>query len=139
PRETPQDAAVEPSEVVAPVPTAEPAQSEAVAEAPVTDIPATDAPKARRTRSRRGARPAATEAVEVAEAPFARPIAAAAPAPEAPTPATTPQDRPVQETHLRHSDRRGDNASPEPQRSNGRPFGEGDVPAFLRRPVSIKG
>jgi hypothetical protein len=47
-------------------------------------------------------------------------------------------DRPVQETHLRQSDRRGDNAAPEAQRSNGRPFGEGDIPAFLRRPVSLK-
>ncbi|HRJ64299.1 MAG TPA: hypothetical protein PLR59_08115, partial [Brevundimonas sp.] len=78
---------------------------------------------------RRGAKSVATEAVEVAEAPAAV---------VAPTPATPSQDRPVQETHLRQSDRRGDNASPEPQRSNGRPFGEGDIPAFLRRPVSIK-
>lgn len=45
----------------------------------------------------------------------------------------------MQETHLRQSDRRGDRADARPERSNGRPFGEGDVPAFLRRPVSIKG
>ncbi|WP_439478737.1 DEAD/DEAH box helicase [Brevundimonas sp.] len=129
PRETPQDAAVEPSEVVAPVPTAEPVKTEAAVDAPAIDTPTTDAPRPRRTRSRRGARPAAAEAVEAAEAP----VAAVAAIPAAPS-----QDRPVQETHLRQSDRRGDNASPEPQRSNGRPFGEGDVPAFLRRPVSLK-
>jgi hypothetical protein len=45
----------------------------------------------------------------------------------------------VQETHLRQSDRRGGAVEPESQRSDGRPFGESDVPAFLRRPVSIKG
>ncbi len=133
PRETPRDAVVEPSEVVAPVPTAEPVKTEAAVDAPANDIPATDGPKPRRTRSRRGGRPAAAEAVEIAEAPEARPVVAVAPTPAAPS-----LDRPVQETHLRQSDRRGDNASPEPQRSNGRPFGEGDVPAFLRRPVSLK-
>ena len=133
PRETPQDAAAEQSEVAAPVPTAEPVKTEAVVEAPAIDSPTSDAPKPRRTRSRRGARPAAAEAVEVAEAPAAKPVAAVVPTPAAPS-----QDRPVQETHLRQSDRRGDNASAEPQRSNGRPFGEGDVPAFLRRPVSLK-
>jgi hypothetical protein len=47
-------------------------------------------------------------------------------------------ERPVQETHLRQSDRRGDRADAQPERSNGRPFGEGDVPAFLRRPVSTR-
>ena len=133
PRETPQDAAVEPSEVVAAVPTADPAKTEAGVEALATDTAMSDAPRPRRTRSRRGTKPAATEAVEVAEAPVAGPVAVAAPTPVAPS-----QDRPVQETHLRQSDRRGDNARPEPQRSNSRPFGEGDVPAFLRRPVSLK-
>ena len=130
PRETPKDAAAEASEVVAPVPTAEPVNTEAAVEAPAIDTPSSDAPKPRRSRSRRGTKPAGTEAVEVAED---------AAAVVAPTPAVPSQDRPVQETHLRQSDRRGDNASPEPQRSNGRPFGEGDIPAFLRRPVSIKG
>ncbi len=139
PRETPQDATAAPSEVVAPVPAAEPAKTEAAFEAPATGTPTADTPRPRRTRSRRGSRSAATENVEGAEAIVAPPVAAAAPAPAAPAPATPSQDRPVQETHLRQSDRRGDNANAEPQRSNGRPFGEGDIPAFLRRPVTIKG
>ncbi|MDI6623976.1 MAG: hypothetical protein QME55_04535, partial [Brevundimonas sp.] len=49
------------------------------------------------------------------------------------------QDRPTQEAHLRQSDRRGARPAEETQRSNGRPFGEAEVPAFLRRAVSIKG
>ncbi|MBU1540337.1 MAG: RNA helicase, partial [Alphaproteobacteria bacterium] len=79
---------------------------------------------------------AAAAAAEVAE-PAPTPAARAAPSETRPTPATS--DRPVQETHLRQSDRRGDSAAQESQRSNGRPFGEGDIPAFLRRPVSLKG
>ena len=133
PRETPQDAAIETVSAAAPAPAPEPTKAEITVEAPATDIPATDASRPRRTRSRRGTKPAASEVMEVAEAPAAGPVVAAATAPAAPAP-----DRPVQETHLRQSDRRGDNASPEPQRSNGRPFGEGDVPAFLRRPVSLR-
>ena len=134
PRETAQDTAVEPSEVVAPVPVAEPAKIEAAVEAPA-DSSTSDSPKPRRTRSRRGSRSTAAESVDGT----ATPVAAAPPAAPTPTLATLSQDRPVQETHLRQSDRRGDNANAEPQRSNGRPFGEGDIPAFLRRPVSIKG
>ncbi len=134
PRETPQAEAAEPSEVVAPVPTVEPARAEAAVEATAADTSTDDSPKPRRTRSRRGSRSAAAEPVASAESP----VAAATPVSPVPTPAAPSTDRPVQETHLRQSDRRGDTASPEPQRSNGRPFGEGDVPAFLRRPVSIK-
>ncbi|TAJ62117.1 DEAD/DEAH box helicase [Brevundimonas sp.] len=126
-RETPPDAALEPA------PTPEPAAAEIADEILAADVPTADAPKPRRTRSRRGARPAAAESAVSADAPAAAPVAAAADAPVAASP-----DRPVQETHLRQSDRRGDSASPEPQRSNGRPFGEGDVPAFLRRPVTLK-
>jgi superfamily II DNA/RNA helicase len=133
PRETSPVAAVEPSEVVAPVPIAEPAKTEATVEPPAIDAPMSDTPRPRRTRSRRGTKPVAAGSGEASEAPVASPVPAAARTPVAPS-----QDRPVQETHLRQSDRRGDNASPEPQRSNGRPFGEGDVPAFLRRPVSLK-
>ncbi len=132
PRETPQDAALESSEVVAPA--AAPANAE-VSGTPASEVPSTDVPKPRRTRSRRGAKPSAVaETVEASEAPAARPVAAADTAPATPGP-----DRPVQETHLRQSDRRGDGAAPEAQRSNGRPFGEGDVPAFLRRPISRQG
>ncbi|MBU3969230.1 MAG: DEAD/DEAH box helicase, partial [Alphaproteobacteria bacterium] len=130
-RETPRDAAVEPA------PAPEPAV-EIADEIPAADVPTGDAAKPRRTRSRRGARPAAAEAAVTADAPAAAPspapVAAAADAPVAASP-----DRPVQETHLRQSDRRGENAGAEPQRSNGRPFGEGDIPAFLRRPVPLKG
>jgi superfamily II DNA/RNA helicase len=139
PRETPQDATAAPAEVVEAVPTAEPAMTEAAFEAPATGTPTADTPKPRRTRSRRGSRSAATENAEGAEAIVAPAVAAAPPTPATPGSATPSQDRPVQETHLRQSDRRGDNANAEPQRSNGRPFGEGDIPAFLRRPVSIKG
>jgi hypothetical protein len=77
------------------------------------------------------------EAAEVTEAVVAEPAPVAVPASTA-APAAPSQDRPVQETHLRQSDRRGDSGSPEPRRSNGRPFGEGDIPAFLRRPVLPK-
>ena len=95
----------------------------AAAEAPVDDA---EAP-ARRTRSRRGgrsSRPAADAAVEA-------PILAAAAEPAS-------RERPAQEAHLRQSDRRGARAEAEPQRANGRPFGEAEVPAFLRRAVSTK-
>jgi len=122
-RETPTETAAE----------ASPAPSEAVASVEAEAAPAraveTEAAPSRRSRSRRSTRPAADAAVPIAAAPAAIVEAPAAPAP----------DRPVQETHLRQSDRRGDRAEAEPQRSNGRPFGESEVPAFLRRPVSIKG
>jgi superfamily II DNA/RNA helicase len=127
-RETPREASAEPVEAAVP----EPVKTEVANEAPADVTPASDAPKPRRTRSRRGAKPAATTDAAEAQVPAAAPAASEAPA-------APPQDRPVQETHLRQSDRRGDSANPEPQRSNGRPFGEGDVPAFLRRPVSLKG
>jgi superfamily II DNA/RNA helicase len=126
PRETPQDSVVETAEAAAPV------KTEAAAEAPEAENAAPEGTKPRRTRSRRGSRPAPSDAIETS-APSPVPAAV----PEA-APAAASPERPVQETHLRQSDRRGDNASPEPQASNGRPFGEGDVPAFLRRPVSLK-
>ena len=131
-RQASPEAVAETSEVVAPVEAAEPAQAEAAVETPASETPTTDSARPRRTRSRRGARPAAAEVAESAPAPAVK-----AGAVETPTAPATP-DRPVQETHLRQSDRRGDNAVPEPQRSNGRPFGEGDIPAFLRRPISLK-
>jgi superfamily II DNA/RNA helicase len=85
----------------------------------------------RRSRSRRGSRSSA-EAVAALEA------AAPAPKPEPAADLVPSPERAVQETHLRQSDRRGGTVEPESRRSNGRPFGESDVPAFLRRPVSIK-
>jgi superfamily II DNA/RNA helicase len=118
PVETAADAPPAPAEAVASIEAAPPPSVEA------------DAAPSRRSRSRRSARPATDAAV--AEAPA--PAEAIAEAPAVPAP-----DRPVQETHLRQSDRRGGRADAEPQRPNGRPFGESEVPAFLRRPVSIKG
>ncbi|MDI1326922.1 MAG: DEAD/DEAH box helicase [Brevundimonas sp.] len=122
------------------VPVDAPAPVEASAEA-VAAPEAAAAPAARRSRSRRSAKPASaveTQAAAPERKPADRePVSTPAPAP-APVP-TVQSDRPVQETHLRQSDRRGDRADAQPERSNGRPFGEGDVPAFLRRPVSIKG
>jgi len=106
----------------------------AVAETPAAparaETPAGDAEApARRTRSRRGGRSSKPAADAPAEAPAETPAPVAEPA---------SQERPAQEAHLRQSDRRGGRAEAEPQRANGRPFGEAEVPAFLRRAVSIK-
>jgi len=131
-RATLQDPAVAP-EGLAPVPTGDPTIKAAAIEASTPDAPASDPARPRRTRSRRGSRPIAEGATESVEIRTAVPDAAVAPTRAAPSP-----DRPVQETHLRQSDRRGDRAGAEPKHSNGRPFGEGDIPAFLRRPASIK-
>ena len=87
--------------------------------------------RSRRSRSRRGAKTAAPETAGDTVEPAAEASVAAV---EAAAP-----ERPPQEAHLRQSDRRGARPAAEPQRSNGRPFGESEVPAFLRRPVSIKG
>jgi superfamily II DNA/RNA helicase len=120
-------AAAEPAEA--------PQAAPAVVEAPPTPVraetPADDAESpvpARRTRSRRGGR----SARPVTDAPVE------APAEISTATAPVPQERPTQEAHLRQSDRRGARAEAEPQRANGRPFGESEVPAFLRRPVSVK-
>ena len=115
-------------------PTGEPTMKPAAMEASTADGPASEPAKPRRTRSRRSSRSTADGATRSVEIQTAAPVAAVAPARAAPP---TP-DRPVQETHLRQSDRRGDRAGAEPKHSNGRPFGEGDIPAFLRRPASIK-
>ena len=133
-RETPQDQSVEPAAAAAPDSAAEPANSALPANTSVTEPNSPASPKPRRTRSRRGSKSAAADVVETAGHPTGLPEAAPVAVASA-----SPQDRPVQETHLRQSERRGDNAGAEPQRSNGRPFGEGDIPAFLRRPTSLKG
>jgi superfamily II DNA/RNA helicase len=127
-RETPVEA---PAAAIEPAPEAT-APVEAVrATAPGPAAPAAGAAPARRSRSRRGARSSLDTPVEN-PAPAPAPVPVQAPVAAAP-------DRPVQETHLRQSDRRGARAEPEAQRSNGRPFGESDVPAFLRRPVPAQG
>ena len=124
------------AERAAPIETAAPVLTSAEA---VAEPDTASAPTARRSRSRRSSKPAS--AVESDGAAPARKPAGHAPVfTPAPAPVSTSQtDRPVQETHLRQSDRRGDRADAQPEHSNGRPFGEGNVPAFLRRPVSIKG
>jgi superfamily II DNA/RNA helicase len=128
-REVPQGPTVEPAVAIAP----EPATSRTAADTSIAEVTDVDSPRPRRTRSRRGSKVAAAEVAGTVETPIVLPaVAPVAAVPE------LPQDRPVQETHLRQSDRRGDNAGAEPQRSNGRPFGEGDIPAFLRRSVSLK-
>ena len=108
-----------------------PVEVKAPAQAP-TQAPA-EAPPVTRSRSRRASKPKppATEIAPIA------PVAASPTPPLADEPAAV-VERPAQEAHLRQSDRRGDRAEPEALRSNGRPFGEGDVPAFLRRPISRK-
>ena len=133
-REIPQDTAAGPAELEAPAPIAEPTDTDTALESSAAEVPDAGPARPRRTRSRRGSRSAAPETIESPETPDAVPVVA-----EASTPATPAPDRPVQETHLRQSDRRGDIASTEPQRSNGRPFGEGEIPAFLRRPATLKG
>ena len=129
----PDAAPVAPAEPVAPV------EAPAPVEASADPAAETAAPAARRSRSRRSAKPTTAAAETPAAAPERKPADRAPAAAAAPAPAAPSSDRPVQETHLRQSDRRGDRADAQPERSNGRPFGEGDVPAFLRRPVSIKG
>ena len=111
--------------------------AEAVAEAPPASVadeaPAPAEGRARRSRSRRGGDSARTSVETVAESGEA-----AAPAPVAAAEASSPE-RPAQEAHLRQSDRRGARPAAEAPRSNGRPFGEAEIPAFLRRTVSSRG
>ena len=122
-----------------PAPPVEPDAPVQVSTEVVPELASAAAPAARRSRSRRSAKASSAAGAEVAaSAPGpaeSTPVFASAPVPVT----ATLSDRPVQETHLRQSDRRGDRADAQPERSNGRPFGEGDVPAFLRRPVSLKG
>ncbi|HZV85489.1 MAG TPA: DEAD/DEAH box helicase [Brevundimonas sp.] len=129
--------AAEAVQAVAHAPSPEPAEAPTpgAAAAPA----ASDAAAPRRSRSRRSrsgpasiATPAPAEAVAIAEA---APVEVA---PVEAEPAAPAAQRPVQETHLRQSDRKGERGAPDAERSNGRPFGEGDVPAFLRRPVTVR-
>jgi superfamily II DNA/RNA helicase len=97
---------------------------------PATVAPAAEEAAPRRSRSRRsrsGATPVAAAAVPET-----------APAPVEAAPAAPVTERPVQETHLRQSDRKGQQAAADPSRSNGRPFGENDIPAFLKRPAPVR-
>ncbi len=93
--------------------------------------PAENAEKpADRSRSRRGRRSSKpTEAAPVEDVVESAPVETFAPA---------VSERPAQKAHLRQSDRRGQQDDSEPRASNGRPFGDSEIPAFLRRPVSLK-
>jgi superfamily II DNA/RNA helicase len=122
----------------------ETSQAEAVEAAPVVDTPAApvvsdrsaapDAePGARRTRSRKPRSGAAVEAVETHVVAAAEPVAE-----QAPVPARAPREQAAPQ--LRQADRRpggGNERELEPARE-GRGFGA-DIPAFLRRPVTLKG
>jgi superfamily II DNA/RNA helicase len=84
-----------------------------------------------RSRSRRGRRSSSSDA---AAAPVAEaPVADAAPTVE-PTPAPRSEHKPA----LRQSGRRGDAEKPA-AKTNGRPFGEDEIPAFLRRSAYPRG
>ncbi|HYD29128.1 DEAD/DEAH box helicase [Brevundimonas sp.] len=129
PAATPAEAAAETVETVQVAPEAPPSPAEPQAAEPRTP--------SRRSRSRRGgARSAAAPAETSVETGAS--TEAEAPVETTTTPEAAAPARPAQQAHLRQSDRRGARAEAEPQRTNGRPFGESEVPAFLRRPVSIK-
>ena len=116
---------------------ARPRREDAPVEAAVEDVvvPAVaeeaEAAPARRTRSRRGK--AVTEAPVDA---VAAPVEAAPAVVEAE--ATAPREPRRERGRGRNADRR-DAAAEEPRQGNGRPFGDAEIPAFLRRPVTIRG
>ncbi|HEY0928197.1 MAG TPA: hypothetical protein VGE03_16155, partial [Brevundimonas sp.] len=68
----------------------------------------------------------------------------AAPAPVEAAPAVVEAEAPAareprrERGRGRNADRR-DAAVEEPRQGNGRPFGDAEIPAFLRRPVTIRG
>jgi superfamily II DNA/RNA helicase len=113
----------------------EPAEAPAAA---TPEAPAQAVSEPRRGRSRRATRPESPVETSAAE-PAA--VAAVEPAAEAAAPARSVE--PVREAPSRN--RRGRNAAPAAAAEapaarpsgNGRPFGEADVPAFLRRPVRV--
>ncbi|CAN5423181.1 DEAD/DEAH box helicase [soil metagenome] len=113
-----------------------------VAQAPQAQTASTDAEPARRTRSR-SRKPRSGAPAEAARAPVVEtvvaeaPAAVAAPVAALAEPARAPREQAAQ---LRQADRRpggGNERELEPARE-GRGFGA-DVPAFLRRPVTLKG
>ncbi|CAL1691890.1 ATP-dependent RNA helicase RhlE [Brevundimonas subvibrioides] len=109
------------------------APADPVVRAPVADAPvASDEAPARRTRSRRSSKASAPAA-------STEPVTPVAEAPTIVEPTAEPR-QPAAEPRLRQADRRpGGRAGhdPAPVRE-GVGFG-GDVPAFLRRPVTLKG
>ena len=107
----------------------EDAAVEVAAEQPVlVEAAAEDAAPARRSRSRRGAKPVVETPVEAAFAAEA--------APEVVEEAREPRR---ERGRGRDRDRNDRREADEPRAVSGRPFGDADIPAFLRRPVTIKG
>ena len=149
---TPRAKAVDAPAVEAPV-----ARVAAAPSPPPSDAGTEEAP--RRARSRRTPKSAAACPAPI-DAPVAEPSAAPA-APErtrsrtrsrsakpdrapqvdaAPVVPEAPAARPVQEPRLRQVDRRAGAEAAEPAiAGTGKAFGESDVPAFLRRPATLKG
>ncbi len=145
----PRGKAVEAPAVEAPV------VSVAAEPTPASDTGTEDAP--RRARSRRTPRDATARPAPVDTAVAEAPVAPAAPErsrtrsrakkPEpvagvdvAPAVPDTPNARPVQEPRLRQVDRRAGAEAAEPTTTGtGKAFGKSDVPAFLRRPATLKG
>ncbi|MDQ8029650.1 MAG: C-terminal helicase domain-containing protein, partial [Brevundimonas sp.] len=99
----------------------------------------TEAAPARRTRSRRSAKPAAEAVVEAASpADIVAEVQAEAPSASQAAPSAAREPR-RERGRGRGSERRDAAPAEEPRAGNGRPFGDADIPAFLRRPVTIKG
>jgi hypothetical protein len=105
----------------------------------LVEAAAEDAAPARRSRSRRGAKPAVETPVDAAFAAETapQPVEAEA-APEPREPREPRRERSRGRDRDRNADRREAAPADEPRAGNGRPFGDADVPAFLRRPVTIK-
>ncbi|SFS72891.1 DEAD/DEAH box helicase [Brevundimonas viscosa] len=119
---------VETAEAAAPGPTVD-----AVEAVPGVETPAESGSRpARRSRSRRST-PREAEAPVLAEAPA--PIAEA---PAAPVRVAEDERRPARESRSRNADRRPSPAPEAPRPGDGRPFGEAEIPAFLRRPVTAR-
>ena len=125
------------ADAVETAPTAEAAPAPAPTPQAATAPEATEQP-ARRSRSRRSTRKDDTAVAPAPEAvaPIAAPVAVAAP--ETPAPASAP--RAPAEPRLRQADRRpGGRADHDlPPAREGSGFGS-DIPAFLKRPVTLKG
>ena len=128
-----------PRETADAVSTAEADAAPVLIETPVAPAPAETAAPAegeapRRSRSRRSTARKTTEAVSEAI------VAPVADIPESPmTPAEPRRAQAPQQAHLRQSERRGDQPSGEAKGTRSGPaFGESEVPAFLRRAVTLK-
>ena len=107
--------------------------------APVAASDDTEAAPARRTRSRRGAKPAVDAPVQAAPVVEAtpEPVEVEAPAPREPREPREPR-RERGRDRGRNADKREAAPAEEARAGNGRPFGEAEIPAFLRRPVTIR-